>query len=71
MARSWGLSGKQRRVVEELVTGKANKDIASALGCAEVTVEYHLAVIRRKVGAEGRAGLIALFWIEAHRLAGL
>ena len=70
VGRAWGLTVKQRRVVAELLVGKGNKDIADALGCAEVTVEYHLSTIRRKVGAGGRAALISRFWIDARRLAG-
>jgi DNA-binding CsgD family transcriptional regulator len=66
VARQWGLSLKQRRVIAELVVGKRNKEIAETLGCAEVTVEYHLSAIRRKTGLGGRAALISRFWIDAH-----
>jgi DNA-binding CsgD family transcriptional regulator len=66
VARQWGLSAKQRRVMAELVVGKRNKEIAAALGCAEVTVEYHLSAIRRKTGLGGRAALISGFWLDAH-----
>jgi len=65
VAGEWGLSTKQRLVLAELVTGKRNKEIAAALGCAEVTVEYHLSAIRRKTGIAGRAALISRFWIDA------
>lgn len=66
ITRDWGLTQKQSRVIAELVIGKANKEIAVALGCAEVTVEYHLTAIRRKTGLDGRAALISRFWIDAH-----
>ena len=66
VSRSWGLSPRQRLVMAELVVGKRNKEIALALGCAEVTVEYHLSAIRRKTGLGGRAALISRFWLEAH-----
>ena len=66
VTRDWGLTLKQSRVIAELVIGKANKEIAAALGCAEVTVEYHLTAIRRKMGLGGRAALISRFWIDAH-----
>lgn len=66
VARGWGLSPRQSRVLGELVLGKSNKEIADALGCAEVTVEYHLSAIRRKTGLRGRTALIARFWIDAH-----
>jgi DNA-binding CsgD family transcriptional regulator len=66
VARGWGLSPRQSRVLAELAQGKRNKEIAEALGCAEVTVEYHLSAIQRKTGLKGRAALISRFWIEAH-----
>jgi DNA-binding CsgD family transcriptional regulator len=66
VARAWRLTPKQRLVIEELVTGKGNKDIAETLSCAEVTVEYHLTAIRRKAGVANRAALISRFWIDAH-----
>jgi DNA-binding NarL/FixJ family response regulator len=65
VAFQWGLSTKQRLVLAELVMGKRNKEIAATLGCAEVTVEYHLSAIRRKTGLHGRAALISRFWIDA------
>ena len=66
IARGWGLSPRQSRVLAELALGKRNKEIAEALGCAEVTVEYHLSAIRRKTGLKSRAALISRFWIDAH-----
>jgi DNA-binding CsgD family transcriptional regulator len=66
VSRNWRLSPKQRLVIAELVVGKRNKEIAEALGCAEVTVEYHLSAIRRKTGLTSRAALISRFWMDAH-----
>jgi DNA-binding CsgD family transcriptional regulator len=66
VARAWRLTPKQRLVIEELATGKGNKDIAETLSCAEVTVEYHLTAIRKKMGIGNRAALISRFWIDAH-----
>jgi DNA-binding CsgD family transcriptional regulator len=66
VTRTWRLTPKQRLVVEELVTGKGNKEIAQTLSCAEVTVEFHLTAIRRKAGVANRAALISRFWIDAH-----
>jgi hypothetical protein len=39
-------------------TGVSNKEIAEALGCAEVTVENHLTALFRRSGARSRAGLV-------------
>lgn len=66
VARGWGLSPRQSQVLTQLALGHSNKEIAEALGCAEVTVEYHLSAIRRKTGLKGRAALISRFWIDAH-----
>jgi DNA-binding NarL/FixJ family response regulator len=51
-------------VLELLAHGSGNKDIAALLGCAEVTVEFHVTALLKKAGAVGRAGMIARFWSE-------
>lgn len=54
----WGLSVRQARVLELVATGASNKDIATALACAEVTVENHVTELFRRSGARSRAGLV-------------
>ena len=54
----WGLSVRQARVLELVATGASNKEIASLLVCAEVTVENHLTELFRRSGARSRAGLV-------------
>lgn len=56
--RRWGLSVRQARVLELVTTGASNKEIASALGCAEATIESHLTELFRRSGATSRAGLV-------------
>ena len=58
----WRLSPRQAEVMTCLAEGDTNKAIASELGCAEVTVEFHVRGMFVKTGAQNRAELIALFW---------
>jgi hypothetical protein len=46
-------------VLDRLMVGETNKEIASRLGCSPRTVEFHLANIFRKTGVDGRARLIS------------
>jgi DNA-binding CsgD family transcriptional regulator len=62
LAIAWKLSRRQIDVLRLLSTGETNKGIASKLGCAEVTVEFHLSVLFRKTGTENRGELISRFW---------
>lgn len=58
------LSLRQREVLDRMAQGRSNKEIASDLGCAEVTVEMHLTRIYRRVGVRGRQDLLCLLWGE-------
>jgi DNA-binding CsgD family transcriptional regulator len=58
----WSLTARQSEVLSFLVRGKANKEIAAALGCAGNTVELHVTTIFRKAGVTSRAELIHRFW---------
>ena len=57
-AHTWCLGPRSARVLEYLVQGLSNKEIAQALGCSEVTVERHLTGMYRKAGTDSRVGLI-------------
>lgn len=50
---------RQRQITDLLGAGLGNKEIASALGCAEATVEDHLTAVYRKLGVRGRTALVA------------
>jgi DNA-binding NarL/FixJ family response regulator len=48
------LSTRERQVLELLASGKSNKEIASALNIAEVTVKCHLSMIFLRLGVTDR-----------------
>lgn len=54
------LTGREREVLDHLVQGKINKQIADDLGISQRTVEVHRARIREKMEARGLADLIRL-----------
>jgi DNA-binding NarL/FixJ family response regulator len=54
------LSDRQRQVLQGLVEGKSNKEIAKALKVAEGTVKMHLSAVFRALGATNRAHAAAL-----------
>jgi DNA-binding CsgD family transcriptional regulator len=54
------ISPREREVIEIMVQGKADKEIAAKLDIAVNTVQVHLKKIYRKTGAAGRFALSAL-----------
>ncbi len=58
----WGLSDRQRQVLERLADGRSNRAIAEDLGCALGTVELHVSAILGRAGVQSRAELVARFW---------
>ena len=59
---TWKLTPRQAEVLALVAIGKANKEIASALACADNTVELHVTRLLRKAALTSRAQLIAQFW---------
>ncbi|CAN5467151.1 hypothetical protein BH09MYX1_BH09MYX1_35980 [soil metagenome] len=57
---TFALTVRQHQVLELLVQGKTNEEIASALGCAEGTAEFHVSALLRKANAASRAELIGI-----------
>ncbi|MCC6874097.1 MAG: hypothetical protein IT378_07290 [Sandaracinaceae bacterium] len=55
----WRLSPRQCLVLDRVARGMSNKEIASELDCAEVTIENHLTAIFRKASVDGRGRLLA------------
>ena len=48
------LTGRERDVLNGLLTGKSNKEIAMSYGLSEVTIKHHLKNLRSKLGARNR-----------------
>jgi DNA-binding NarL/FixJ family response regulator len=55
MARAEALSGQERRVLELVVQGRTNKEIAAALGLSDKTVKNYLSNAFQKLGITRRA----------------
>lgn len=53
------LTQRQRQVLEHLIDGRSNKEIARALDLGEGTVKIHLAAIFRHFGVRNRAAAVA------------
>jgi DNA-binding CsgD family transcriptional regulator len=53
------LTPRERDVLELLVDGASNKEIARALGISVSTVKFHVRSIADKLGADGRAEAVA------------
>ena len=48
------LTGRERDVLNGLLTGLSNKEIAREHGLSEVTIKHHLKSLRSKLGARNR-----------------
>jgi DNA-binding CsgD family transcriptional regulator len=57
--RSLGLTGQEMRVLAELASGRANKEIARTLGLSPNTVKTHLAHLFGKLEAGTRTEAVA------------
>jgi len=54
------LTPREREVLERIVTGMLNKEVANDLGVAEKTVKVHRARVMEKMGVESLAELVHL-----------
>jgi two-component system CheB/CheR fusion protein len=54
------LTQRERQVMDEVVAGHANKEIAARLGISQRTVETHRANVMKKMGAASLADLVRL-----------
>jgi len=48
------LTGREQEVLEGLLSGNSNKEIARKLRLSEVTIKHHLKSLRSKLGARNR-----------------
>lgn len=62
---AWGLGPREAQVLELLIAGRRNREIAAHLGISENTVKFHVAKIFRKLGVATRAE--ATSFVLAHR----
>jgi two-component system, NarL family, response regulator LiaR len=53
------LTAREREVLERVIAGESNKEIASAVFISENTVKYHLKNILRKLHVNNRAQVVA------------
>jgi DNA-binding CsgD family transcriptional regulator len=60
---AWGISDREREVLDLLIEGKTNREIADALFISLSTVKTHIASVFAKTGARNR--------VEAARIFGL
>ena len=61
MERAEALSGQERRVIELVVQGRTNKEIAAVLGLSDKTVKNYLSNAFQKLGITRRAQAAAMF----------
>jgi FixJ family two-component response regulator len=54
------LTERERQVLEKIVAGKLNKEIAAELGTAEKTIKFHRGNLMRKMGVRVVADLVKL-----------
>ena len=59
--RAAGLTRREEQLIPLIDRGLTNKEIAAQLNLSEKTVKNHIHRILRKVGAENRLGLAAIF----------
>jgi FixJ family two-component response regulator len=62
-ARLAALTKREREVLELVVQGRLNKQIAAALGTAEKTVKVHRACMMRKMRVDSLAELVRLWTV--------
>lgn len=55
LAEQYGLTGAQTRVMELMIEGRTNREIADLLGLAEGTIKVHCSAILRALGVPNRA----------------
>ncbi len=68
-ARLARLTPREHEVMEMVTTGKANKEIANALGVSAKTVEAHRARVMEKMAARSLAELVRMAMIASFSAA--
>lgn len=60
---AWGLTDRETSVLEAIIQGNTNKEIAGRHGCSIRTVELHVSAILDKSATGNRTALAARFWL--------
>jgi DNA-binding CsgD family transcriptional regulator len=58
-AERWGLSPRQREILDDVVRGESNLAIASRLGVTQRAVELQVSALLARADVESRSGLVA------------
>jgi DNA-binding NarL/FixJ family response regulator len=64
-ATAYGLSSRERAVVDLVVRGASTKQISQALYISEYTVQDHLSNIFDKIGVRNRRALVKRLYLDA------
>jgi two-component system nitrate/nitrite response regulator NarL len=67
-ADEFGLTGREREILEQVASGQSNKQIAGTFWLSEQTIKYHLTNVYRKLGVSSRTE--AARFAYDHGLAG-
>lgn len=62
----WPLTKQEREIVDLLIVGMGNREIADRLFVSENTVEWHLRHVYEKLGIQSRSQLLARLFREIH-----
>lgn len=65
--RQWGLTPREREIVQLLLADSSNKEIAKDLGLSLNTVKGYMKLLTRKLGISTRTGIIATLLMEKPR----
>jgi DNA-binding NarL/FixJ family response regulator len=64
MPDTWPLTRQEQRILELLLRGSSNRDMATSLSVSENTVEFHLRNVYDKLGVSSRSQLLARYFQE-------
>jgi len=67
---AYGLSDREREVVDLVVRGLSTKQISQALFITEYTVQDHLSNVFDKVGVRGRRALVKRLYLDSFSSVG-
>jgi len=59
ISREWNLNNREQDLIQLLLSGMSNKEIAYALGLSLNTIKAYMKLLMRKLGVNSRAGIIS------------